>query len=87
MIIFTILESVEENKNPSKIWPEHQLPRVSKFFGNIHLTYSLYNLEDSIDTLELDFKKCNPRRYGQNQSILGLIIYIKYFTKRSQHLP
>ena len=80
MIIFTILESIEGNKSPSKIWPEHQLPKVSKLFGNIQLTYSLYNLEDSIDSLGLDFKKCNPRRYGQNQSIPGLIIYIKAFT-------
>ena len=80
MIIFTILGSIEENKNASKIWTEHQLPRVSKFFGNIQLTYSLYNLEDSMDTLGLDFKKCNPMRYGKNQSILGLIICIKSFT-------
>ena len=80
MLIFTILESIEENKNPSKIWPEHQLPRVSKFFGNIQLTYSLYNLEDSIDSLGLHLKKCKPRRYGHNQSIPGLIIYIKSFT-------
>ena len=66
MIIFAILGSIEENKNPSKIYTKHQLPRVSKFLGNIQLTYSLYNLENSLDSLVLDFKKCNPRRYGQN---------------------
>ena len=54
---------MEENKNPSKIKTKHQLPRFSKFFGNIQLTYSLYNLEDSIESLGLDFKKCNPRIY------------------------
>ena len=56
------------------------LPRVSKFFGTIHLIYSLYNLEDSTDSLELDCKKCNPRIYGQNQSIPGFVITIKAFT-------
>ena len=65
MIIFTILGSIEENKNPSRIYGEHQLHKVSKFIGNIHLTYSLYNQEGNIDTLGLDFKKCNPRRYGR----------------------
>ena len=71
MIIFTILGSIEENKNPRKIYMKHQLPRVSKFLGNIQLTYSIYNLENSIDNLGLDFKKCNPRRYGRINQFQG----------------
>ena len=64
MIIFTTLGSIEKNTNPNRIYVEHQLHRVSKLIGNIHLTYTLYNLENSIESLGLDFKKCNPRRYG-----------------------
>ena len=71
MITFTIQGSIEENTNPSRFYPENQIHRVSRYIENLHLTYPSFNLEDSIESLGLYFKICNPWRYGQNHHFEG----------------
>ena len=57
MITFTTQGSIEENTNPSRVQSENRIPRVSRYIENIHLTYSSFSLENSKDSLGLDFKK------------------------------
>ena len=64
MIIFTTLGSIERIQTLAESRQNNSYIGLVNSSKNIHLTYSLYNLEDSIDNLGLDFKKCNPRRYG-----------------------
>ena len=71
MITFTTQGSTEEDTNRSRVSPENKIHRVSRYIENIHLTYPSSNLEDNIDSLALDFKRCNPRRYGQNHHFQG----------------
>ena len=64
MITFTTQGSIEEDTNHSRVSPENKIHRVSRYIEKIHLTYPSFNLEDDIESPELYFKKCNPRRYG-----------------------
>ena len=66
MITFTTQGSIEKNTNPSRVKPANQIHRVSRYIEKIQLTYPSFNLGVNIGSLGLDFKKCNPRRYGQN---------------------